>query len=277
MSGGGSTQTQTSTTEPNKAVQPILDAGMSDALKQYRNGGLIKPSQTVVPYAQQTTQGMNAQQALGQGNINGQGISGQYQGIIDNGGYNQNQMDALSGIRDTATSSFDPYGNPAFRQVLDQALEGSMTGVNTNAAAMGRYGSGTHQGVMQREQGNLAARMIGDEYRNWQGRQDNAQQQLFNAGQQGFNNLGNAYEGMQAPIDSLMGVGAMNEDLYGRVLNDKITNDNLGYANLQALLGLANYGSGYGTTTQKAQMPGSTASNIAGGLLGGASLLSGLL
>lgn len=277
MSGGGSTQTTTQTSEPNKAVQPVLDRGYADALKLYSNGGLIKPAQTVVPYAQQTTAGMNALQTLGQDNIGGQGVSGQFQSILDNGGFNDPQKTAVQGLTDTATSSFDPWQNPAFRQVLDQSLESSMTGVNTNAASMGRYGSGTHQGVMQREQGDLAARMIGNEYNNWQNRRDTAQQQLFNAGQQGMNNLTGAYEGMQLPIDSMMGVGSMYEDLMGRVMNDQMNNQNLPYQNLQALLGLTGAGSGYGTTTQRAQMPGSTASNVLGGILGGASLLGGIL
>lgn len=282
MSGDNSTKT-VATSDPYKAAKPLMDKGMGDALNLYNNGGLVKPNtmSTVVPFAQQTTQGMNTLTDLGTANTGGQGISGQYQNILNNGGYNTEQMDALSGIRDTATSQFDPYSNPAFKQVLQQAQEGSMYGTNAAAQGMGRYGSGTHQGVQQRELGDLTARMVGGEYNNWQNRRDSAQQQLFNAGQTGMGNMGSAYTGMQEAVNPLMQVGAMNEDLMGRTMNDqlRIANEsqNSGLANIQALLAAAAGGGNYGTQTSQAQGPSNSFSNIAGGLLGGASLLGGLL
>lgn len=279
--GGSNKTTQTTTNAPYKAAQPLLDKSMGDALKQYNNGGLVKPNtmSTVVPYAQQTTQAMGGLQSLGQANTGGQGLSGQYQGIIDSGGYNQEQQDALSGIRSTATGQFDPNGNPAFQQVLQQAQDAASNAAKLNASGAGRYGSGTHQGVMAKQVGDLTARMVGDEYRNWQGRQDQAQQQLFNAGQQGQTNVGNAYQGMQDAYNPLMQVGAMNEDLAGRTLNDalRITQEkqNLPLANIQALQGIASGAGNLGSSTATAQGPSNTFSNIAGAGLGGASLLSG--
>lgn len=276
---GSSEQKTTTSNQPYGAAKPLLDKGMSDAMSLYKNGGLVKPNtmSTVVPYAQQTTQGMGAMTDMGNANIGGSGLSGQFQGIIDNGGYNGDQQTALQGIRDTATSEFDPFGNPAFKQVLQQAQEGAMYGQNANAAALGRSGSGTAQGVMARELGNLTNNMVGNEYNNWQDRRSGAQQQLFNAGQTAQGNIGNAYAGMQAPVDSLMQVGSMNEDLMGRYLNDalRINNEkqNAPLANIQALLAAASGAGSYGTQTQTAQMPSNTMSNIAGGILG----LGGLL
>ncbi|AWC25364.1 hypothetical protein CO731_04859 [Aminobacter sp. MSH1] len=279
--GGSNKSTQTTSNEPYSAAKPLLNQTMGDAHNLYKNGGLVKPNtqSTVVPYAQQTTQAMGGLQSLGQANTGGQGLSGQYQGIIDSGGYNQEQQDALSGIRSTATGQFDPNGNPAFQQVLQQAQDAASNAAKLNASGAGRYGSGTHEGVMAKQVGDLTSRMVGDEYRNWQGRQDQAQQQLFNAGQQGQSNMGNAYKGMQDAYNPLLQVGAMNEDLYGRNLNDqlRITQEqqNLPLANIQALQGIASGAGNLGTSTSTAQGPSNTFSNIAGAGLGGASLLSG--
>nr|WMC99341.1 hypothetical protein RAR13_11855 [Aminobacter aminovorans] len=275
---GGDKQTTTNTNTPYKAAQPLLDKGMGDALNLYKNGGLVKPNtmNTVVPYSQQTTQAMGGLQGLGQANTGGQGLSGQYQGIINSGGYNQEQQDALAGIRDTATGDFDINSNPAFAQVRQRAMDAASNAAALNASGAGRYGSGTHTNAAATAVGNVAADMDLGEYRNWQGRRDAANTQLFNAGQQGQSNMGNAYQGMQDAYNPLLQVGSMNEDLYGRTLNDqlRIANEsqNAPLANIQALLAAASGAGNYGTQTQTAQGPSNTASNIFGGLLGGASL-----
>jgi hypothetical protein len=268
--GGSNKTTTTSTNTPYKAAQPLLDKGMGDALKQYNAGGLVKPNtmSTVVPFSQQTTQGMGALQGLANDNIGGNGLSGQLQGIIDNGGYNADQQTALEGIRNTATGAFDINSDPGFQQVFDK----TQNAVNQNAAGLGRYASGTHEGVMTRELGDLGAR----QYQNFQSRKDNAQQQLFNAGQTGQGNMVSAFDAAQAPSNVLMGLGSMSEDLYGRTLNDqlRIANEaqNAPLANIQALLAAANGAGAYSTGTQTAQGPSNTFSNIAGAGLGAASL-----
>ena len=268
--GGKNTTTTTSTNAPYAAAKPLLDKGMGDALKLYNGNGLVQPNtmSTVVPFSQQTTQGMNALQGLANDNIGSNGLSGQLQGIINNGGYNADQQTALEGIRNTATGSFDINSDPGFQQVLDK----TQNAVNQNAAGLGRYASGTHEGVMTRELGDLGAR----QYQDFLTRKDNAQQQLFNAGQTGQGNMVSAFDAAQAPSNVLMGLGSMNEDLYGRTLNDqlRIANEsqNAPLANIQALLAAANGAGGYSTGTQTAQGPSNTFSNIAGAGLGAASL-----
>ncbi|KRA00236.1 hypothetical protein ASD64_01285 [Mesorhizobium sp. Root157] len=268
--GGSNKQTTTSTNAPYKAAQPLLDKGMGDALDLYNGPGLVQPNtmSTVVPFSQQTTQGMGALQGLAGQNMGSNGLSGQLQGIINGGGLNADQNTALEGIRNTATGSFDINADPGFQQVFDKTRDA----VNQNAAGLGRYASGTHDGVMTRELGDLGARQFQD----FQSRKDAAQQQLFNAGQTAQGNLGSAYDGMKAPISDLMGVGSMNEDLYGRTLNDQLRiaqeRQNAPLANLQALMAAANGSGSYGTTTQQAQGPNNTFSNIAGAGLGAASL-----
>lgn len=268
--GGKNTTTTTTSQQPYKAAQPLYDKGMADALKQYNAGGLVKPNtmSTVVPFAQQTTQGMNALQGLANDNIGSNGLSGQLQGIINNGGYNADQQTALEGIRNTATGSFDINSDPGFQQVFDK----TQNAVNQNAAGLGRYASGTHEGVMTRELGDLGARQFQD----FQNRKDNAQQQLFNAGQTGQGNLVSAFDAAQAPSNVLMGLGSMNEDLYGRTLNDqlRIANErqNAPLANIQALNAIAGGAGSFGTGTQSAQGPSNTFSNALGAGIGAASL-----
>ena len=282
MSGDNSTTTQTSN-QPYKAAEPLLKKGMGDALDLYKDGGLVKPNtqNTVVPYAQQTTQGMNAIQQNATDAMAPGGFASQFQDIIGNGGYNAAQMDALGNTQQLANSSYDMNANPGFADVLKQAQEGSMYGSNAQAQGMGRYGSGAHQGVQQRELGNLTSRMVGDDYNRWLGRRDAAQGQLFGMGQTGMDNMNPAYASTQQPAQDMMQIGGMYEDLMGRTMNDqlRITNEaqNAPLANIQALLAAAAGAGNYGTQTGTAQGPSNTFSNIAGGLLGGGSLLSSLL
>ena len=279
MSGNDNKTTSVTNTDPPEWAEPGLKYVGSQALSAAKKGNLAQPltMSTVVPFSQQTTQGMNsimgnANEALSPG-----GYSDQFKGIIGSGGYNQEQQDALSGIRSTATSPFDINANPAFQQVLQRAQGDAANAVNSSVSGMGRYGSGAHQGVLSREIGDLTSRMVGDEYRNWQGRQDQAQQQLFNAGQQGQGNMQNAFERVNDPAQAMMGVGGMFEDLYGRQLNDSLRiadeTQNQERNNLRELAALLGGAGQFANTTQTSQGPSNTMSNIFGGLLGGASLL----
>lgn len=277
--GGSSKQTQTTTNEPYSAAKPLLNQSMGDALNLYKNGSLVKPNtmSTVVPYSQQTTQAMSGLQGIGQANTGGQGLSGQLQSIINNGGYNDNQQTALNGIRDTATGSFDINANPAYAQVRQRAMDAASNAAALGASGAGRYGSGTHTNAAATAVGDVAANMDLGEYRNFQNRQDAARTQLFNAGQQGQANLGSAYEGLQGAYNPLLQVGSMTEDLAGRTLNDQLRiaqeSQNAPLASIQALQGIASGAGNLGSSTATAQGPNSTFSNIAGAGLGGASLL----
>lgn len=258
--------------------------------------GSVYKGSTVVPWSQQTQQAMGQIQGNAAANSGGAGVSGQYQDIINRGGLTGSQQNALAGLegmpasgltdaqvqslgglqalasnpynaeqqasiantRNTANSSFDLNANPEFQNVLKQAQAGARDSVNLSTAGAGRYGSGTHQGVLAQEVGDLTSRMVGQEYQNWQNRRDTANQNLFNMGQSGINtqmgannaaagigqqaianrantlgsifnmgqqgigNLGAAYSGLNAPAQDLMQVGAMNEDLATRQKNDEL-------------------------------------------------------
>jgi hypothetical protein len=283
MSGGSSNQQTSSTSaQPYKAAQPLLNQGMGDAQKLYQQGGLVKPNtmSTVVPFAQDTMQGISGLQGLAGANSGGQGLSGQFQSIIDAGGFNQPQQTAMQGIQSTATQDFNINENPAYAGIRQRAMDAASNAVNSQAAGMGRFGAPTHQGTLAREVGNVAGNLDFQQFQNHQNRQSAAQQQLFNAGQTGMGNLGSAYEGAQAPSQTQMATGGMFEDLMGRQMNDqlRISNElnNLPLANIQALLGVSSGAGNFGRTTQTAQGPNSGLSNMLGMGLGGLSLLGGL-
>lgn len=224
MTGSSKQQTTTTNNAPWSAAQPALKTAITGAENLYKNGigGNVFSESTVIPWDQNTKQGMNAITQGANANLGGNGLSGQYQGVIDNGGYNAAQLAALNNTKATANSTFDINSNPAFMQVLQQTQDAARNGVNASASGAGRYGSGIHQQTLGNTLGDVTNRAVGAEYNNWQNRRDAANSNLFNMGQTGFGNLGAAYTGMQAPANSLMQVGAMNEDLATRQMNDRL-------------------------------------------------------
>lgn len=219
---GGNKQTTTQSSAPWSGAQPALTQAIGGAQNLYNSGvgSQVYTGSTVVPWASQTSQAMNNIQNVAGQNSGGSGLSGQYQGVINSGGYNKAQQDALNNTRNLANSQFSV--TPELQRVLDtQAAKVSDT-VNLNASAAGRYGSGANQTLLAKNVGDLANQTIYNDYNNFLGRRDAANSNLFNMGQQGFNNIGAAYSGMNAPNQDLMNIGAMNEDLATRYKNDEL-------------------------------------------------------
>ena len=275
--------TQTSTNSPWDPAQPALKTGLQDAQNLYAGGvgGAVDTTSHVIPFSQQTMQSMNAGQNMANQNLGGHGLSGQYQGIINNGGYNQNQMDALSGIRNTANSTFDPMNQAGFGSVLKQAQDSAMNGVNASASGAGRYGSGQHMQGVAKSVGDVTGGLLNQEWNNFNNRQSQAQNQLFNAGQTGMGNLGAAYQGMQMPLDTLGKIGGAYEDLATRQMNDRTrifdAQNNNPWMQLARLNGVASgMGSMGGTSSGTATAPGANPfGQVAGGLLGLSGLFGG--
>ena len=277
---GKQTTTQASTSEPWKPAQPALQTGLTDAQNLYKAGigGQVNTQSNVVPFAQQTTQAMNAGQNMANQNIGGQGLSGQYQNVINNGGFNSQQQEALGGIRNTANASFDPMNQAGFGSVLKQAQDAAGGAVNQQASGMGRFGGAAHQGLLAKSVGDVTGNLLNTEYNNYLGRQSAAQNQLFNAGQTGMGNLGSAYQGMQAPLDTLGQIGASYEDLAGRQITDRNrifdAQNNMPWDQLARLNGVASgMGSMGGTSSGTATTPGANPFGLA---VGGLTALSGL-
>jgi hypothetical protein len=271
----GGKQTTSSTNAPWKDAQPALKEGIASAQDLYKKGigAKVYTGSTVTPWSSQSKAGMNAVENAARANMGGAGLSGQFQSIINNGGYNPAQQQALDYTRGVANSQFNINEDPAFKQVLDQTTNS----VNMSASGMGRYGSGTHQGVLAQQVGDLGAR----QFNSWQNRRDTANNSMFGMGQQAQGNLSAAYQGMQSPTQDLFKVGAMNEDLVNRQINDKLRifneTQNKPWENLSRFNAIAT-GAGQlgssGTQTQPGQNPFLAAM---GGVSGGLGLLGSFL
>lgn len=329
--GGGSKNKTTTTTNsaPWSAAQPALKLGLNEATKLFKSNpdGSYYKGNTVIDWSNRTKQGMGDIQALANANRGGKGLSGQYQDIINQGGYNDQQQqasNALSGIvggsgltpqqiaamggmnnivksggynaaqnaalsslgntmglggynsamrgalggfqnlarnpfnaqqnaamqntQDIANSSFDPNSNPAFQQVLKQAQDSARDSVNMSAGASGRYGGGVHQGNLASEVGDLTARAVGDEYRNWQGRRDTANQNLFQMGQSGIGtqlaaqgnvaNLGQSAQGNLANAqNSMFNMGQTGQSNVANAQNSIFNMGQTGQANRMGAAG----------------------------------------
>lgn len=218
-----------------------------------------------------------------------------------------------SNLSEMAAGNQIGSSNPYFEDALRVATERTQDAVNMGAASAGRYGSGAHTGTLAREIGDMQttaragqvnadlSRMMqanqmmdgqrmaglgmglnaqntatGAQFQNI-GNQMNASGNLFNMGQQAFQNIGNAYQGAMQPANTLGQVGASYEDLLGRQLNDQIRLDE---GNKQAPLDAimfrnAIFGGGGalgGSSSTTSQMPGQNPFATA---LGIGSLLTG--
>ena len=124
---GGSSQTQTTSSEPWKPTQDLLKTGLADAFKLYKDGfgSQVYTGSTVIPYSLQTMKGMSGLEALANGNT-GKSLTSQMNSIIGNGGFNSYQKNALGGLSSAADNAENRYrrmlGNGGFNQSQQQAL-----------------------------------------------------------------------------------------------------------------------------------------------------------
>lgn len=253
---GGTQETNTtSTSKPWPGVKKILNTSMRDALKLYRQRVGSNPGSNVVPMAKDTVAANDEARRIAQANSNGQGLSQQYQSIINSGGYNPEMQSAIDNLKTRATSSYNP-ATSGFEDVLKSTLRDAGSAVDESAAAAGRYGSGTHEGVKQQTLGDLSANARYGDFQNWMNDRNSAVSQLGNLGQAGIGNLDTAYSGLQNPIRTQAGIGAQFEDLMRRQIEDKNRALSDPWTQLGRLGSIAGLGSGYGTTSGTTVAPG---------------------
>lgn len=248
----GQTQTQT-TSQPWGPQANLFRGAIKDAQSLYSNPQ--KPFSMVVPFSKQTRSGFNDIMGAANANSGPNGLSGNLQGIINNGGFNDQQLGALSNWQNTANSSYDFNANPGSQGVLDAILRDTRNNVNLNAASAGRYGSGLHQGRLAQDIGDQSSQFRMNDYNSWLGRRDAANSNLFNAVQAGQGNMLSAFQGLQAPAQAKIGVGSSYEDLMRRQLDDRARVQNLPWENLQKLLAVGSGTGNYGTSTATAPGP----------------------
>ena len=125
--------------------------------------------------------------------------------------------------------------------------------------------------------GNVAsaAGSVGNLGQTAMGNRMTAANSLYGMGQNAIGNLSTAYNGMRSPMNDLMGVGAMNEDLATRQMNDRLRIfdakntapwDNL--SRLNAIASGAGQLGGSQTQTQPGQNPFLQALGYASGIGG---------
>lgn len=250
--GGSNKTTQSTNSTPWAEQQPALKKGLAGAQNLYDAGigQQVYQGSTVIPFASQTTQGFNAVQRNANDNMNGRGLSGHYQGIINNGGFTNDQMGAMDQMKQAAGG----YQNDAtYQRYRQDTLDDVSNSVNEAMSAAGRYGSAAHTGALTDQIASAGAQMDMQQLN----RQDAANQNIANYGQMGINNLSTAYSGMGQPAQDLMQVGSAYEDLATRYKNDELRKfneaqykpwENLGRLNAVAT-GAGNYGSSI-TTAQ---------------------------
>lgn len=321
---GKQTTVQQGGSTPYKKSQPIIDTILKDAQRGYKQGigSDVYTGSTVDPFSRQTEQTYNGITGVANDNMGNRGLGKNFQSIINNGGFNGRQLGALKNMqgqlndlgknglsndqdaamanyRQLANGSYDFNANPGAQGVLDASIRDATNAANLNASAAGRYGSGTHEGVLASKIGDLSNTFRYGDYNNWLGRHDAANagmaslgQQgvqnrqglasgVFNAGQAGIGNMNAAYQGMMQPYQSKLGVGAAYDDLGNRQMQDQLrifdAQNNAPLKNMQNYLGLAGLNGQFNQTQTTTQAPGpnpwlqglgvaSTAVGLGGGL-----------
>lgn len=292
MSGGTKTQTQTTTNEPYKAAQPLINAGLKDAQSLYSAGDSFQPftGSTVVPYSNQTVAGMtDIQNRAGDAMVNGSPMDdalGFYGNLLEGNGLSADQSSVADMWRKTAGGDELSMISPAFNDVLKRTQDDARTAFDISMSGQGRYGSpGAHGMGVTREVGDLTNRMLVDEYGRQMGRMDAARGNLASIGQQGITNkfgasdaLPGAWQNVQMPAQDMMKLGTMYEDLAGRQMADNMrifeeTRD----APMRAIEWINAIGSGagqFGTSNTASKTPAPNPFlQIGAGLLGGNNLL----
>jgi hypothetical protein len=219
----------------------------------------------------------------------------QLQGLGNNGLTNT-QDQALQNYRQLANSDYSLNANPGAKGVLNSEIRDATNAVNLNAAANGRYGSGVHEGVLAQKIGDLSNNFRYNDYNNWLGRHDAANQNmaslsqqglgnvqgfggainalgqqgvqnrqglsssLFNAGQAGLGNMTQAYQGMQAPEQTRLGIGSAYDQKYADMINDRsrifAAQQNAPWDALNRLIGVAGLNGQFKDTTGVTVAPG---------------------
>ena len=195
---GKSTTTQTQQSEPWAPAQAALKTGISQGQNLYNSGvgAQVNTASNVVPWSTQTTTGMNSMQKAATANMGSGGLSGQYQSVINNGGFTAPQKTAMGGFGSYANGAgnvdTNPFASvvsqamapsvsqrnlsgmasgqylnnadPNFERALGAASDAAANQVNLSASGMGRYGGAVHQGNLAKTVGDMQAGARAQQY-----------------------------------------------------------------------------------------------------------------
>tara|TARA_R100000988_G_scaffold56744_2_gene28316 strand:+ start:745 stop:1722 length:978 start_codon:yes stop_codon:yes gene_type:complete len=302
MSSGGGNQTTTSRTEPYAPAEPFLQDILGEAQNIYRSGlgREFFPSSTVVPFAEQTQQALNLQQAQALEQAQNSALQAQaaqtfgqfagspmssYTGRMGQGmgsSYGQltPQADYLSGIREGITSDVlgsvqSQFGGMGRTGTSPQAQQAVARGITQAYAPIASQLASTERGrEMQGLESQLGRQFSGSQADI--GRQQAGMESAFGRQLQAAGQLPGIQQGLdlrrQQAIASLGGVGSAYENLAQRQLQDQIARFQFGQTapmqQLQQYAGLISpIASGFPTGVSNAP---SQQSGGLGGAFGGA-------
>lgn len=208
MSGGGGNSTTTvQNNNPWAPAEPYLKEVLSGSQAAYQSGKGFKPypDATYVPFSTQTQGALTNIEALaGQGNPLATAAKSTAQNVLGSGGMSPWQQGALGQTYDVATGArsigtegdyrgilndagapravsqyLTPYargdfvtgGSPEFQAALDTQARKTGEDVNRSFSSAGRYGSGSHAGVLTDRIGDLRTRAVADQLSREQGMQ----------------------------------------------------------------------------------------------------------
>lgn len=267
------THTKTSA-EPYGPAQPLINRALKQAMKYDKKGvgNKLYKGNRVVPMNKYQTGAYADLNRVANQNSGQKGLAGNLQKIINKGGFNDYQKNALGNFRELANSDYDMNANPGFQGILAKAQNDARNQVGLSASAAGRYGSGVAQGAVAREVGNLTDKMLSSDFNNWQTRRDGANSSLFNAAQAGIGNMKDAYEGLEKPSTTQLGVGEAYEDLKKRQMDEKLRafeeKKNQPWNNATRLMNFGNLTGQYASSSGTSQAPAPNPLLSALGVLG---------
>lgn len=245
---------QTNKVEPWGPTANLLRQGYKDMSKQYRQilnnpdknlSKYVFTEPTFASFGGDTTGALSGISSLARANSGSNGMGGNLQEILNNGGFTQEQLGAMTDTRGLADNStlnklisgegggltddqnlvadryrgiidgpIDINANPAYNQVKQNTVDAAAQAVTGQAAKMGRLGGAANQGVLGRETGKIVSDMDLGEYRSQQQRQDQSAGLLAGLSQQGLGNITGAVNQKSGLLSSLFnqsqaGIGNM--------------------------------------------------------------------
>lgn len=275
---GGSNKTQSSSVNiPNI---PGMNETLGAAKTVFDKGTAFSPNTTsmVSPFSTQQKAGLNGAFATATGArpMFQQNLNRVNEGLKGLG------ADGLTSLQDDQVNLLKPIaqgerlnGNPYVEDMIKRNADDMRYQTGVAASGMGRYGSGGHEGVLQKSVGDMAGGLRYQNYNTEANRQMDAIGSLFNAGQTGLGNiqggtqaLSGAYDASLDPFNTMMGVGQTYQNQNQAILNDNARiQQEKRTAQTAPIDWMANLGRVFGGSTVSTQTPNTPISSGIGGAL----------
>ena len=194
MSKSAGTQTSQTITEPWKVQSPYLEKGFQRAEELFKaNTPQYYSGQTYVPFASETETALQLAKARA---LQGNPLLPKSQTYADA---------VMSG------NLLNPATNPYITNLFNTMADKVTTGVNSNVAQAGRYGSGAHTGVLADSLGDLANKVYADNYNRERAVMDSMAMKAPQLGEMDYSDMA-----------KLQTVGGAREELSERMLADAV-------------------------------------------------------